>query len=218
MKWPFTRRVATQPLAPQAAYALWATSYPPRPHNRLMEIEQAAVLELLPEVKGRRALDAGCGTGRYLLALKARGAWVAGVDLSQPMLRYAREISPRLSRATLCALPLTSATLDVVVSGLALGDVRELGVALRELARVVKPGGHVIYSVVHPDGGRQGWSRTFESRGRQCAVDGYWHSAREHHAACASAGLAIEAWREPRLEDSGGPVALVVRARVEQTR
>ena len=195
---------------------MWATSYPPRPHNRLMEIEQAAVLELLPEVKGRRALDAGCGTGRYLVELKVRGAWVTGVDLSQPMLSYAREISPRLSRASVCALPLRSATLDLVVSGLVLGDVRELGLALRELARVAKPGGHVIYSVVHPDGGTHGWSRTFESRGRQCAVDGYWHSVREHREACASAGLAIEAWCEPRLDEPSLPVALVVRARVEQ--
>lgn len=217
MKWPFPHRrsVAARPLPPQEAYALWAAGYPPRPHNRLMEAEQAAVVELLPDLAGRQALDAGCGTGRYLRVLSGRGAMVTGVDLSAPMLARARGSADRLVRASVCALPIRSRSMDVVVSGLALGDVADLDDAIREMARVLRPGGRLIYSVVHPQGEAEGWSRTFEANGRQCAVAGFWHSADEHRAACAAAGLAIDAWREPHLDQPNRPVALVIRGLVE---
>ena len=89
--WPWSRsRQDAELLTPQDAYALWASSYPPRPHNKLMEAEQAAVVALLPDLSGCQALDAGCGTGRYLRVLADRGATVTGVDLSAPMLAHAR--------------------------------------------------------------------------------------------------------------------------------
>lgn len=213
VQWPFARRVAAaQKVAPQDAYALWAPTYPPRPHNRLMEIEQQAVLELLPEVRGLTVVDAGCGSGRYLRELSARGAAAIGVDLSSEMLVRAREITPRIMRADLRALPIDAMTIDLVVCALALGDIDDLELALTEMARVLRPSGRVIYSVVHPDGEAEGWSRTFETEGRRWAVDGYWHSLDRHRIACAAAGLTIDAWREPEIAP-GRRAALVVRAK-----
>lgn len=204
----------TEYLNPEAAYARWAVNYPPRPHNRLMEVEQAAVRELLPDLRGLTVLDAGCGTGRYLQLCAHRGANVVGLDRSAPMLRYARAISPRIVRGGLCEVPLQSESVDVIVCGLALGDVQDLAAAIGELARVLRPGGTMIYSVVHPDGADHGWSRSFEVDGRLCAVKTYWHTPREYKKACATAGLDIEAWCEPALEEKPDmPVALVVRAR-----
>ena len=76
----------------------------------------------------------------------------------------------------------------------------------------------MIYSVVHPDGARHGWSRSFEVGGRLCAVKTYWHAPEDHRQACAAAGLDIDAWQEPSLEEKPGmPVALVVRARARRT-
>lgn len=214
MKWPFTRSqpTAVTALAPQDAYALWAPAYPPHPHNRLMAAEHAAVVALLPDLAGRQALDAGCGTGRYLRVLSGRGATVTGVDLSAPMLASARTSANRLVRANLCELPLASCSMDVIVCGLALGDVEDLALAIREMARVLRPGGRLIYSVVHPDGATQGWSRTFEANGRPFAVAGFWHSEPEHRQACGRGGLTITAWEEPHLGDPRHPVALVVEA------
>src|SRR5215216_2160507 len=79
-------------LAPAAAYALWAASYPPYAHNPLMLAEERAMLALLPsDLRGRAVLDAGCGSGRYLLHALRRGARrVVGVDLSSEMLAQAR--------------------------------------------------------------------------------------------------------------------------------
>ena len=201
LKWPFARRRddAIQRLDPQSAYGRWARTYPPRPHNALMEVEHATVLALLPEVRGQIVLDAACGTGRYLRELGDRGARVIGIDLSPAMLDRARGLTRRLARADLRALPFDAMSIDLVVCGLALGDVAELELALSEIARVLRPGGRVIYSVVHPAGGSAGWSRTFESEGRQWAVDGFWHSLDRHRQACAAAGLTIDEWREPEI-------------------
>src|SRR6476469_3903288 len=84
----------TPTLAPAAAYALWAASYPPHAHNPLMLAEERAMLALLPgSLRGRSVLDAGCGSGRYLLHALRRGARrVLGVDLSGEMLARAREM------------------------------------------------------------------------------------------------------------------------------
>lgn len=201
-------------LDPLPAYAQWAASYPPRPHNRLMEAEQAVVLELLPDLRSLTVLDAGCGTGRYLRLCAERGADVVGLDLSTPMLWYARDISPHVACGSVCNVPLRSGSVDVVVCGLVLGDVETLAVALAELARVLRPGGTLLYSVVHPEGARHGWSRSFEVGGRLCAVKTYWHTQDDHRQACADAGLEIDGWQEPSLQERPDlPVALVVRAR-----
>ena len=216
VRWPFARRrgLAIERIDPQSAYGLWAGSYPPRPHNALMKVEHETVLALLPEVRGLTVLDAGCGSGRYLRELGARGARAIGVDLSAAMLERARQTTTRITRADLRALPFDTMSIDLVVCGLALGDVAELELALTEIARVLRPGGRVIYSVVHPAGEAAGWSRTFESGGRQWAIDGFWHPLDRHRQACRAAPLAIEEWREPAVAAAGGrPAVLVVRAR-----
>lgn len=213
MEWPPWRsRKEAKLLVPQDAYALWAPNYPPRPHNRLMEIEQAVVEAQLNDVADRDALDAGCGTGRYLGLLANRGARTVGVDSSAHMLAQVEPGHGRLVRGQIEALPFASRSFDIVVSGLVLGDTAHLALAIAELARVLRPGGQLIFSVVHPFGAEKGWSRTFEAGGRQCAVAGFWHSVLQYREACAAAELTIAAWREPRLDGSGEPVALIVEA------
>ena len=214
LRWPFARRrtQVAEKLEPQAAYAIWAATYPPYAHNALMTLEQQTVLSLLPDLAGCTVVDAGCGSGRYLRELRNRGARPIGIDLSEPMLGRARAITRHVVRGDLCALPIDATSVDVIVCGLALGDVPNLEITLVEMARVLRPGGCVVYSVVHPGGATAGWSRTFEAQGRQIAIDGYWHSVEDHRRACDAAGLTITAWAEPQLTESGPAVALVVRA------
>jgi malonyl-CoA O-methyltransferase len=79
-------------LEPAEAYALWAPSYPAHAHNPVMQAEERAMLGLMPTELGELAvLDAGCGSGRYMLhALRRGAARVSGVDLSPAMLDRAR--------------------------------------------------------------------------------------------------------------------------------
>jgi malonyl-CoA O-methyltransferase len=212
LRWPFTRKrsFGAPKVDPQLAYSLWARNYPPRPHNRLMEVEHATVLDLLPDVRGLTVLDAGCGTGRYLGELHSRGAIAVGIDLSMPMLERVLEAAGRIARADIRALPFGAMSLDVVVCGLALGDIAELELALAEIARTLRRGGRVIYSVVHPAGEAAGWSRTFQSGGRTLAIETQWHSIDRHRQACGAAGLSIEDCREPILADVPGQRGLLV--------
>jgi malonyl-CoA O-methyltransferase len=194
-------------------YADWARQYPPYPHNPLMEAEQAAVLELLPPVAGRTVLDAGCGTGRYLRILQLLGARALGVDRSQAMVARAHRIGMPVIRGDMAALPVGSGSCTLVVSALAILDVDDLRAVVQEWARVLTPHGVAVFSTLHPDGEALGWTRTFHSGRTTRMLPTRWHSIEDQHAACAYAGLTIDAVREPRLAATPAPVAVVVRAR-----
>ena len=195
------------------AYAEWAATYPPHAHNALMEAEESALLALLPPLDGLRALDAGCGSGRYVRALLARGVrQVVALDLSEPMLTRARASVSGLVRGDMSSLPLCDMSVDLVVSGLAIPDVADLDVVAREWRRVLRPNGLAVYSTLHPIGATRGWARTFETRRGRYEIPAYWHTPERHRQACESAGLRIETVAEPTLDETG-PVALVVRAR-----
>lgn len=209
---------SSDPLEPAVAYARWAATYPPAPHNLLMEMEQAAMLELLPEVRNQCALDLACGSGRYLNLLRARGAaQVMGLDLSREMLMAAQVHQKKLLQGDLCALPLASASFDLVVCGLAVGHVENLRIVIAEASRVLKAGGEFLYSDFHPFGALAGWQRTFRDQdGKEYAVRHFTHRHEDHVAACRAAGLEITAVREPKIAIAhkwkGFPAVLVIKA------
>ena len=201
------------------AYVQWAPAYPPRAHNRLMELEQEALLALLPDVRGLVALDLGCGSGRYASLLADLGAArVIGVDQSAAMLGRARGAVRLRVRGDARAVPLADASIDVAVSGLMVGDLAQLDAVLASAARVLRPGACLVYSDLHPRGARSGWMRTFTGAdGVRYAVRHHVHAREDHLAACRRAGLHPELVAEPVIDvdhpDRGRPAALVIRAR-----
>lgn len=183
-------------LANEAAYDLWAEAYPPLPHNPLMRAEQEAVLGLLPDAAGRRALDLACGSGRYGLLLQQRGAsLVVGSDLSAGML--ARAPLAHRVRADMLSLPFAAASFDLIVSGLAVGHAPSLDAWMAEVARVLAPGGSLVYSDFHPDAARAGMTRSFtDAAGQRHELLHALHDPDAHLAAAWRAGLVLEAGRE----------------------
>jgi malonyl-CoA O-methyltransferase len=209
-----------RPLAPRDGYALWADSYPPSAHNPLMEIEQSAVAPLLaascvrPGQHGlRRALDVGTGTGRYLPLLEEAGARViVGLDLSMPMLGKNTSARPRVC-GDACRLPFPDRTFDLVCSSLMAGDVEDLAGWVGEAARVLAPGGHLVYSDFHPSWKAARWRRTFRTAGGQLAELSYFpHSLNEHLSLLERAPLEVRTIREPRLKGVAHPVVVVFHA------
>lgn len=218
-KWRARLRRKPSTLNPKEAYALWAPTYAPRAHNPLMELEQRAMLELMPDLTGQAVLDLACGSGRYLDLIMARAAsLVLGLDLSRHMLaRVQKKLCP-LIQADLRWLPLANSSFNVVVCGLAIGHVENLSSVMHEIGRVLKPNGVVVYSDFHPLGSLMGWKRTFGAAdGRQYTVRHHAHLYADHHTACRAAGLAIEELREPVIDFShkwqSYPAVLVIRAR-----
>ena len=203
-------------LEPLEAYALWSSCYPAHAHNPVMMAEERAMLALMPEVlRGRHVLDAGCGSGRYLLhALRRDAAHVTGVDLSPAMLERAREaLGPAIAegradlrQGDLSNLPLPGSLADLTVCGLTIGHLEALAPALAELRRATRPGGRILCSDVHPIGHALGWQRDFRAEGRRYAVRHTRHLYSHWHAACAALGLAIERVEEPMLDPADIPV------------
>jgi len=100
------------------------------------------VLGLAGLSPGMRVLDAGCGNGVYLRALAARSVRAVGCDLSPGMLRAAGY--PVVACADVAALPLRDAAFDVVLAVHMLYHVPGREAAVRELRRVLAPGGTCI--------------------------------------------------------------------------
>jgi ubiquinone/menaquinone biosynthesis C-methylase UbiE len=132
-------------------YAEWAAVYD-APGNPVISSEQGAVWRLLASYPTGVALDAACGTGRHAKRLAELGHEVRGVDVSLEMLDQARPKVPGASfdLGRLDALPLADSSVDLAVCALALTHEADPEPAIKELARVVRPGGHVIISDVHP--------------------------------------------------------------------
>jgi SAM-dependent methyltransferase len=107
------------------------------------------VRPLLGEGSGR-LLDLGCGTGAYMGALAALGWEVTGVDISEDMLRRARERGANVVRANASALPFEDASFAAAVSIFTHSDFDEFPAALRELTRVLEIGAPLVYVGVHP--------------------------------------------------------------------
>jgi len=139
----------------------------------------AAVLELLAPLEGRRVLDAGCGDGAYSLAATERGAIVTGVDLSEDMLALARERSAARGvkvdwrQGDVLALPFPDSSFDLAIAITLLCLVPDPRGAVRELARVLVPGGRLVIGDLHR------WSFwAMKRRIRGWSGDTFWRGAR----------------------------------------
>ena len=112
---------------------------------------------LMGEVAGRRICDLACGQGRVARHLADLGATVVGVDLSVELLAIARrheEAEPRgieYRHADARSLDgLADASFDGVVCHMSLMDIPELAPTLRSVARILRPGGWFVFSILHP--------------------------------------------------------------------
>ncbi|HEY6746071.1 MAG TPA: class I SAM-dependent methyltransferase [Mycobacteriales bacterium] len=99
---------------------------------------------------GQICLDVGCGTGLHFRPTQARGYTVVGVDLSADQLRVAASRNRRLVRADAGRLPLRDASVAVVVMTFLHTDVDDFPATIGEVARVLSPGGRLVYLGVHP--------------------------------------------------------------------
>ena len=135
----------------ESGYAEWTAVYD-EPGNPIITAEQSVVWKMLESHPAGAALDAACGTGRHAGRLVGLGHRVRGVDSTPEMLDRARANTPQASFevAQIDSLPLSDASVDTAVCALALTHERDPRPAIHELARVVRPGGHVVISDVHP--------------------------------------------------------------------
>lgn len=173
--------------------------------------DRPAVLNLIGECEGQRILDVGCGAGHYADELSKRGATVVGIEGSPRLLEHAAN---RLGgRAELfrhnLEEPLTfapDATYDGAVIALVLHYVDARRQLLSELARVLRPGGWLVVSTMHPtaDWQRFGGSYYTMEKVDRTVAQGRWNT---HYwrmplesvlTEMLDAGFTLERLAEPR--------------------
>lgn len=181
-------------------YRLWSETYD-RP-LRLSPLEEPVMHELFDALPPSIVLDAACGTGRHSIYLAERGHRVIGVDGSSEMLAKARSKlrAGDFREGSLSSLPLSPESVDVVVCALALVHLPDLRQAVEEFARVVRPGGRVIISDVHPFPILLGWQAQFRTTsGDPGFMRIHPHLASEYCQAYTAAGLRVRSLYEPLL-------------------
>ncbi len=140
--------------------------------------------KLLPDFRGKRVLDLGCGYGWHCqYALEQGAARVVGVDLSERMLAVAREKAPgaELYRGAIEDVAFPPDTFDAVISSLAFHYVASFGDICRRVRACLTPGGDFDFSVEHPvftAYGSQDWWYDGEGRRLHWPVDRYFDQGR----------------------------------------
>jgi malonyl-CoA O-methyltransferase len=103
------------------------------------------ILDFFGDLNHKRALDAGCGKGRFARILKDRypQAEIWGLDISAEMLRYVRKDIPT-KQGVMTDLPFPDAHFDAVYATESLEHAVEIEAAVAEMCRVTKPGGKLV--------------------------------------------------------------------------
>ncbi len=107
-------------------------------------LDRAELSVILPAARGKRVLEAGCGTGLLLEHVARQARTAVGVDLSAGMLQKARERGLDVIEGDLHSLPFEDESFDLVYSCKVLAHVPDLPRTLHELNRVVAPGGRLL--------------------------------------------------------------------------
>ncbi len=113
-------------------------------------------LAMLPNVHGLSGIDIGCGEGTNTRKVSDRGAKLVAIDISEVFIQHAIETEQRspvgidYRVASALNLPFPDDHFDFATAFMSFMDVPEVGIALIEAQRVVKPGGFLQFSITHP--------------------------------------------------------------------
>jgi ubiquinone/menaquinone biosynthesis C-methylase UbiE len=187
-----------------------------------------AELRLLGDVRGKRLLELGCGTGAVSIALAHQGAVVIGVDTDPDRLAQARgrddaaHVRVDWHSGDLADLAFLRAdSIDAVVSVHALAEVDDIARVFRQVERVLKPGAPFVFSYEHPIGLCTGpdeklvhspFDRGPISVGERTV---YVRTMSEVFTELHRAGLRADMLVEPRPTGSRVPKTVVWRVRTE---
>lgn len=193
-----------------ADYAHWRATTVGKLTERL---EQDVILALAGPLAGKRVLDVGCGDGAYGLSAARRGARVTGVDASSRMLEAARgraasnHIDLELREGDVRRLPFEDSSFDVVLAVTVLCFVEDASAAVREMARVLAPGGRLVIGELGRLSTWAAWRRLRGWIGSRTWRRARFRGAGELARLVRPAGLVVEEVRGAVYYPPMGPLA-----------
>jgi cytosine/adenosine deaminase-related metal-dependent hydrolase/ubiquinone/menaquinone biosynthesis C-methylase UbiE len=196
--------MTTMAVSPSDVFNIWAKVYDEQP-NPLLALEQRFLSRMLPNVGGLDVLDVGCGTGRWLQLLTThRPASLIGVDTSSEMLQRASaklgaKATLRLGSCT--ALPVQSATADLIMASFVLSYLESVDTFARELHRVARPGTNIFRTDMHPDTATsRNWKRSFKANGMVENIQARTYSLKQITDTFQSCGFELLTRIEPGFD------------------
>lgn len=198
-----------------AEWVAWART----PNHDAFWAYRASLLDFIGRGQGE-ALDVGCGEGRVACVLKECGYRVTATDPVEDLIAAAKQSGSAddYKVAAAADLPFADDTFDLAVAYNVLMSLENVTEALREMARVLRPSGTLLISIVHPFSnrgrfagpesdapfvfdnsyfGHQRFEEIEERNGLRMHFAGWSQPLESYMAALESAGLAISAIREP---------------------
>jgi SAM-dependent methyltransferase len=115
-----------------------------------------AFFDMLPDVRGLRSLDLGCGEGYNTRLLAGGGARVTAIDIARVFVAQARQAELRdplgidYGVASAVELPFAAGAFDFATAFMSLMDIPETERVIAEAFRILKPGGFLQFSITHP--------------------------------------------------------------------
>jgi SAM-dependent methyltransferase len=181
----------TRRLGAREGYDLWAETYDETP-NPVVAMDARYTLDVLSPRPGERILDAGCGTGRHLGPLLRARSVPVGVDFSRGMLEIARRNYPQVPLALADlqqSLPFENERFDAVLCALIGEHLDELPLALREMHRILRSGGRMVFSVYHPEMAAAGKEANFERAGVEYRLGAHRYTIEDYEILLEDAGF-----------------------------
>jgi ubiquinone/menaquinone biosynthesis C-methylase UbiE len=200
-------------------YDRWATRYEVD-RNETRDLDAAVLRRSSLRVRGRDVLELGCGTGKNTRWLAGEARALIAMDFSVGMLQEARR-NVRAPNVTFLehdvrvAWPVADASADVVVGNLILEHIRDLGPVFAECARVLRRGGQLYLSELHPLRQLRGGHAHFtDPRTRETVhVPAFRHSVTEFVSTGLAAGLKkreLDEWLETDAKANDPPRLLTM--------
>ena len=123
-------------------FAGWYEKERHLPYHRMLDDLEVDIVERYGA--GKTILEVGCGTGLILHRTARFARHASGIDLSAGMLVKAQQRGLHVAQASATALPIATASVDVAYSFKVLAHIPDIEGAMREMARIVRPGGWVL--------------------------------------------------------------------------